>query len=102
MVFKRKGAEKLDAVVNIRLTSIEKARLKEDADVASLSMSELVRARYFGRPIVANATLVMVRELRRLGGLMKKAHGDSSGAYSHQTGRAISDIIAYIKKLSKT
>ena len=64
MVFQTHGIEPLDAVINVRLTSAEKAALKEDADLAGLSMSELVRRRYFGRPIIASADVVMLKELR--------------------------------------
>ena len=91
----------LDAVINVRLTSAEKARLREDADVAGLSVSELVRRRYFGRPIVANADAVMVRELRRLGGLLKRVHSESRGAYSQHTAAALAAIKDYIEKLSR-
>ena len=93
--------EPLDAVINVRLTSAEKARLKEDADAAGLSVSELVRRRYFGRPIVANADAVMLKELRRLGGLLKHVHSESRGAYSQHTAAALAAIKDYIEKLSR-
>ena len=93
--------ELLDAVINVRLTAAEKARLKEDADAAGLSVSELVRRRYFGRPIVANADAVMLKELRRLGGLLKHVHSESRGAYSQHTAAALAAIKDYIEKLSR-
>ena len=65
MVFKTIGLDPLDAIINVRLTNEEKMRLQDDADMAALSMSALVRARYFGRPVIANADHVMVKELRR-------------------------------------
>lgn len=43
-------------------------------------MSALVRARYFYRPIMANTDQVMIRELRRVGGLLKNIHVESDGA----------------------
>jgi hypothetical protein len=101
MAFKKKGQENLDAVVNVRLTTSEKTRLQEDADLASISMSELVRARYFGRPVIANADLVMVKELRRLGGLLKQVHTSSEGAYSKTTASILHDVKTYIEKLSQ-
>lgn len=101
MVFETKGIEPLDAVINVRLTASEKVRLREDADLAGLTMSELVRRRYFGRPIIANADAVMLKELRRLGGLLKHIHNESSGAYSDATAAAIKDLQAYIKKLAE-
>lgn len=101
MPFQKIGTENLDAVVNVRLTRAEKARLQEDADMASISMSELVRARYFGRPVIANADHVMVKELRRLGGLLKLVHTTSHGAYSTTTATILAEIKAYIEKLSR-
>ena len=91
----------LDAVINVLLTGAEKARLKEDADAAGLSLSELVRRRYFGRPIVANADAVMLKELRRLGGLLKHIHNESGGAYSKETAAALLAIRSYIERLSR-
>ena len=91
----------LDAVINVRLTAAEKARLKEDADLAGVSVSELVRRRYFGRPIVAHADAVMLKEMRRLGGLLKHIHNESGGVYSKETAAALIAIRDYIEKLSR-
>lgn len=100
MPFETQGLEPLDAVINVRLTLVEKARLKEDADLAGLSMSELVRRRYFGRPIVASADAVMLKELRRIGGLLKHLHNESGGIYSKDTAGALIALKSYIEKLS--
>ena len=91
----------LDAVINVRLTEPEKARLREDADLAGVSVSELVRRRIFGRPIIASADAVMLKELRRLGGLAKHLHQESRGAYSKETAAALIAIRDYIEKLSR-
>ena len=101
MPFEKIGIENLDAVLNVRLTRAEKVRLQEDADMASISMSELVRARYFGRPVIANTDQVMVKELRRLGGLLKSVHTTSNGAYSTTTAIILAAIKGYIEKLSE-
>lgn len=101
MPFEIKGDAPLDAVVNVRLRSDEKDRLLDNADMAGLSMSELIRARYFGRKIVANADVVMIKELRRLGGLLKHVHNESNGAYNRDTAAAINSLRAYIEKLSR-
>lgn len=99
MVFKKIGSENLDTVVNVRLTSDEKERLRDDADMASMSMSELVRSRYFGRPVVAHADVLMVKELRRLGGLLKQVHLLSDGTYSKTTATTLAEIKNYIERL---
>lgn len=100
MVFEVKGTVALTERVTLRLAADEKDRLKSDADLAGLSVSEIVRRHYFGRPIVANADLVMVREMRRMGGLMKHLHNESGGAYSQQTSDAINAIVNYIDTLT--
>ena len=100
MPFQRLGHENLDAIVNVRLTSAEKVRLREDAEMASLSVSEYVRRRSLGRPVLAKADQVVIRELRRLGGLVKHVHVESQGAYNEQTAAALRALSGYIERLS--
>lgn len=100
MPFEKQGPEPLDAVINVRLTAAEKARLKEDADLAGLSVSELVRRRYFGRPVIANADAVMLKELRRVGGLLKHIHNESGGVYGKETAGALVALKDYFRKLN--
>lgn len=97
MVFETIGVNPLDVKVDVRLTSDEKARLQEDADLAGISMSALVRARYFGRPVIANTDLVTIKELRRLGGLLKLVHVESNGAYSKDTAAVLMELNEAIK-----
>lgn len=100
MVFEILGVEPLDAMLRLRLTASEKERLREDADLAALSMSELVRRRYFGRPIIANADAIMIKELRRLGGLVKHVHNESNGVNSKETAEVLVALKTYIESLS--
>jgi hypothetical protein len=61
----------LSESVTIRVSPEEKDRLKTDALVAGLSVSELIRRRYFNMPIRAHTDILTIKELRRLGGLLK-------------------------------
>src|SRR3954470_5091500 len=79
MPFERHGPEPLDAVVNVRLTTAEKACVLEDAAIAGLTISAISRRRMLGRRVVANVDAAMIRELRRLGGLLKHLHVESAG-----------------------
>ena len=101
MPFEKIGDECLDAVVNVRLTREEKERLRDDAEMAALPMSALVCARYFGRPIVAHADKILIKELRRLGGLLKHVHNESGGAYSAETSAALFLVSEAIKKVAR-
>lgn len=58
--------------ITFRATPDEKKRLMEQADIGGLSISEYMRRREFGgRPLVAQTDIMMVGELRRIGGLLK-------------------------------
>ncbi len=86
--------------ITVRLHSHEKVKLEDDAHVAGLSVGELVRRQYFNRPVVADVDRTMIRELRRIGGLLKHIHNESAGAYSRQTATVLSDLQSFIRKLN--
>lgn len=92
---------KLTGRVNLRVTPAEHEKLREDADMAGLSLSELVRRRYFGRPIITRSDEVTVRELRRLGGLLKHLHNESDGKLTKDYAAAIKQVAAAIERLAK-
>ena len=93
-------ADRLSAVVNVRLTTAEKAALKEAADLAGLSVSEYVRRRALGRAVLAQADAVTIKELRRLGGLVKHLHNEAGGVYSRETAGALVALRGYIEQLA--
>jgi len=60
----------------VRLSEAEEAILREQAMSAGLNVAEYMRRRLFGgRPIVAKTDNQTIRELRRLGGLLKHHFG---------------------------
>lgn len=81
MPFDVAGSEPLTEKLNLRLTKSEKLALQEDAGLAGLTMSELVRRRYFGRPIIVNSDMVLVRELRKLGSILIDHNEEESEAF---------------------
>ena len=63
---------KYTILIALRVSPEEKNRLQEQAGVAGLSVSEYLRRRFFGgRPIMAWSDDVTIKELRRIGGLLK-------------------------------
>jgi hypothetical protein len=66
-----------------------------------ITVAELVRARALNRPVVPRTDATTIRELRRLGGLLKKVHVDSGGAYSRDTGSALTALRAAIILLAR-
>jgi len=86
--------------VKLRLPRVEKARLAEEADIAGITLSELFRCRAANKAIFARTDLAMLRELRRLGGLLKFVHTSSGGAYASQTAAALNELRMAIRGLS--
>lgn len=69
---KRKAASRLQRRRTLRLTAEEEDRLTRQAATAGISVSEYMRRQFFGgRPIIAKTDDQTIRELRRLGGLLK-------------------------------
>ena len=77
------------AQVNFRLSVAELETLKQEADEAGMGVSDYVRRRTLGRPVSAHTDRAMINELRRLGGLLKRIHLESNGAYRTETRDAI-------------
>jgi hypothetical protein len=86
--------------LDVRVAPAEKAQLRGIARDAGLAVSELVRLRALGQPVVSRTDATMIRELRRLGGLLKKVHLDSGGAYSQATAGALAGLRAAIEHLA--
>ena len=89
MPFRRKGAAGLTERLDVRVAPAEKAQLRAMADAAGIGVAELVRQRALGRPVVSRTDATTIRELRRLGGLLKMVHVESGGAYSRETAAAL-------------
>jgi hypothetical protein len=89
MPFRRNGASGLTARLDVRVAPAEKEQLHEIAGAAGITVAELVRRRSLDRPVVSRTDATTIRELRRLGGLVKKVHLDSAGAYSEATAAAL-------------
>jgi hypothetical protein len=100
MPFGKKGATGLTERLDVRVALGEKAQLRAIADAAGIVVAELVRRRALGRPVLSRTDATTIRELRRLGGLLKMVHVESGGAYSRETAAAIAALHAAIRRLA--
>lgn len=100
MPFRKKGPASLTGRLDIRLAPGEKQQLRGIARDGGLSVSDLVRLRALGRTVVCRTDATTIRELRRLGGLLKKVHVDSAGAYSAATANALAALTRAIDRLA--
>lgn len=98
MAFKKGTDNRTDRIL-LRVTEAEKAAIVARAQEAGCSVSEYLRARGAGMRVHSKADQQTINELRRVGGLLKKVHIDSRGAYSADTAEALREIIAAIKRV---
>jgi hypothetical protein len=101
MPFRKKGPAALTERLDVRVALDEKQQLRAFAAQAGMSVAELVRLRALGRPVIPRTDETTIRELRRLGGLLKKVHVDSGGAYSRATAAALAELRAAIGALAR-
>jgi hypothetical protein len=97
--FVRKGKAALTERLDVRMAPQEKAQLRAIAASAGVAVAELVRLRSLGKPVVPRTDATTIRELRRLGGLLKKVHVDSGGAYSDATATALAMLTEAVAAL---
>ena len=64
------------AVVSIRLTAAQRDTVREDAAKAAMNLSRYGRHRLLGHPVRAFTDAATLRELRRIGGLIRHAYDD--------------------------
>ena len=90
----------LTARLDVRVAPAEKEQLASIAATAGIAVAELVRLRALGRPVVSRTDATTIRELRRLGGLLKLVHVESGGAYRQQTAELLSMLRAAVGRLA--
>jgi hypothetical protein len=101
MPFARKRTAALTERLDVRVAPEEKEQLRRIAAGAGISVAELIRTRAIDRPVVSRTDATTIRELRRLGGLLKKVHVDSGGVYSRETASALTALRAAIIQLAR-
>lgn len=94
-----KGTDNRTARILLRVTEAEKSAISARAAEAGRSVSDYLRARGVGQRVHSIADQQTINELRRLGGLLKKVHTDSRGAYSEATAEALREVVAAVKRI---
>ena len=93
--------QRLTAFLRIRFTPADRAELDAHAEAAGMTVAGYVRRRALGHTVIAATDEMMIRELRRLGGLVKRVHSESGGACSEQTADVLDDLRAAIQRVAR-
>ena len=87
--------------IHIRVTPEEQEKIRENAEVSGLSMSEYIRRRALCRRVPSRIETKMLSELRRQGGLLKYVFTESHGMYSEKTATALDSLNSFIQGLER-
>ncbi len=88
-------------VLPLRLRPDEAALIRQKAEASGVSVSAFLRAAALGKPVRSAAHLIVVNELRRLGGLLKHQFNESADKrYSHKTAELLDTIQQTIAEIA--
>lgn len=93
-------SSELGKPTGIRFSADEKSRLQLEAKVAGLTFGEYVRRCCNKKSTTSRVELAAIRELCRLGGLLKELNGQSSGVYRDDIALTIATIRRQIAHLA--
>jgi len=97
----RKRQEEVSSVsLRVRVTPAEATEIRESAARHGLSLSEFMRRKSLGLVCVNKVDQQMIRELCRIGGLLKHVHAESGGAYSQTTAQMLHELRLAIKRIA--
>lgn len=88
----------------VRLDPQEADAIREKARDSGVTVSEFLRAAALGRKTRHSTNMdsaQIINELRRHGGLQKKIHNDTGGAYSGKTAEILMDIKLAIERIAR-
>jgi hypothetical protein len=102
---KKNDEDKKQRKITIRFNPADYERVRGEAEKLGVMISEFLRSKalsgYVRIPKYARLDAKQIGELSRLGGLVKKIHTESRGAYTAQTAEAIRHINAILCAMEK-
>ena len=87
--------------VYLRVTTGEYMLINWLSELSGLSISEYMRRRAFDIRVVAKLDISVLKELRRLGGLIKHLYRETNGTYSLQMSDALDALTSCAHALEK-
>ncbi len=100
----RKPEEGPKVQVGFQVTSVERDRIREAASQAGLSVSEFLRRRALGRPVVPLADAAARKALRRVGVNLNQIvrRANAGGAAEAEARAAIDDVRAAVARIGRS
>jgi hypothetical protein len=102
---KQKNELKRSRKVTVMYTGDEYDEIEANANEIEVTVSSFIRSRslrgFVRVPKYANIDAKSVRELSRLGGLLKKHYTDTGGEHADKTGAILDDMAAIVLEVKR-
>jgi hypothetical protein len=90
--------------VTVRFDGTEYKKICSEAKETGITISKFIREKamrgHVRAPKRANVDAAAINQISKMGGLLKKVHTDSGGAYSGRTGAILDEILAFMRKMN--
>jgi hypothetical protein len=90
--------------ITVRFNGPEYSKIRSDADAVGVTISKFMREKalrgYVRIPKHAKVDTAAINRISKMGGLLKKVHTDSGGAYSGRTGAILDEILIFMRKMN--
>jgi hypothetical protein len=91
--------------ITVRFDGAEYAKICAGAKETGVTVSKFIRGKamrgYVQIPKRAKADTAAINQISKMGGLLKKVHIDSGGAYSRRTGAILDEILIFMRKMNE-
>ena len=98
----RKVKEPKTKVIRVRMSEKEYADLMNRLEKCGMNAADFIRHAVAGKKIVSRVDSNLINQFSKLGGLLKKVHSDSHGAYSDLTRDAIQALTQAARTLIRS
>jgi uncharacterized protein (DUF1778 family) len=91
--------------ITVRFDGQEYAKIRSEADAVGITVSKFMREKamrgYVRVPKHAKADAAAVNQISKMGGLLKRVHVESEGAYSERTGAILDEILIFMRRMNR-
>jgi hypothetical protein len=88
--------------ITVRFDGPAYSKIRSEANAVGITVSKFMREKamrgYVRIPKHAKVDTAAINQISKMGGLLKKVHTDSGGAYSDRTGAILDEILVYRRK----
>jgi predicted DNA binding CopG/RHH family protein len=91
--------------ITVRFDGPEYSKIRSKANTVGITVSKFMREKamrgYVRVPKHTKVDTAAINQISKMGGLLKKVHVESSGAYSERTGAILDEILIFMRNMNR-